>query len=224
MCWHGMGWAGMAWHELAQCGMAWHGLPQHGMAGRAMAWAADGMRCRWHGLAQPGMWHEQPVGGMLTPAAGPQLLLPGATLCLPQEYVRTFEPLLLEECAAQMLRGQEEGQVLTSQVCWLGWLQGVWLAGQRAPAPLLAQAQSCALAMTCAPMPALWPPQFGPMQPAVVAAAQTRPDDESLIVRLTMPPGVSSTFHENDMMLVSRDNPEVGCALLCVVGCMHDAM
>jgi len=27
-----------------------------------------------------------------------------------------FEPLLLEECAAQMLRGQEEGQVLTSQV------------------------------------------------------------------------------------------------------------
>ncbi|KAI7846383.1 hypothetical protein COHA_000094 [Chlorella ohadii] len=76
-----------------------------------------------------------------------------------EEYVRTFEPLLLEECAAQMLRGHEEGQVLTSQ-------------------------------------------------PAVVAAAQTRPDDESLIVRLTMPPGASSTFHENDMMLVSRDNPE----------------
>ncbi|PRW45131.1 putative helicase MAGATAMA 3 [Chlorella sorokiniana] len=76
-----------------------------------------------------------------------------------EEYVRVFEPLLLEECAAQMLRGQEEGQVLTSQ-------------------------------------------------PAVVAAAQTRPEDESLLVRLTLPPGVSSTFHENDMMLISRDNPE----------------
>lgn len=75
------------------------------------------------------------------------------------EYVRVFEPLLLEECAAQMLRGQEEGQVLTSQ-------------------------------------------------PAVVAAVQSRPEDESLVVRLTMPVGVSSTFHENDMLLISRDNPE----------------
>ncbi|PSC70977.1 putative helicase MAGATAMA 3 [Micractinium conductrix] len=77
------------------------------------------------------------------------------------DYVRVFEPLLLEECAAQMLRGQEEGQVLTSQ-------------------------------------------------PAVVAATQARQsgDDESQLVRLTLPPGVSSTFHDNDMLLLSRDNPE----------------
>lgn len=41
---------------------------------------------------------------------------PCAPAAAPQEYVRVFGPLLLEECAAQLLRGQEEGQVLTSQV------------------------------------------------------------------------------------------------------------
>ena len=35
-----------------------------------------------------------------------------------------------------------------------------------------------------------------------------------MAVRLTLPPGVSSTFHENDMMLLSRDNPEVCLPLL----------
>lgn len=48
-----------------------------------------------------------------------------------------------------------------------------------------------------------------PLQPAVVAASQAREESESLAVRLTLPPGVSSTFHENDMLLLSRDNPEV---------------
>jgi hypothetical protein len=70
-----------------------------------------------------------------------------------------FEPLLLEECAAQMLRGQEEGQVLSAQ-------------------------------------------------PAVVAAAKARAEDESLLVRLTLPPDAAGGMHENDMVLVSRDNPE----------------
>ncbi|EFN56459.1 hypothetical protein CHLNCDRAFT_57676 [Chlorella variabilis] len=76
-----------------------------------------------------------------------------------EEYVRVFGPLLLEECAAQLLRGQEEGQVLTSQR-------------------------------------------------AVVAAARLRPEDESLVVRLTLPAGATSSLHENDMLLVSRDSPE----------------
>ncbi|KAL4448164.1 hypothetical protein ABPG75_005383 [Micractinium tetrahymenae] len=93
---------------------------------------------------------------------------------LVEDYVRVFEPLLLEECAAQMLRGQEEGQVLTSQ-------------------------------------------------PAVVAAVTQRAEDESLIVRLTLPPGVSSTFHDNDMLMLSRDNPEgeVGDELYHALGCVE---
>ncbi len=78
-----------------------------------------------------------------------------------------FEPLLLEECAAQMLRGQEEGQVLTSQ-------------------------------------------------PGVIAAAAPAAVGGSLSVRLTLPPGASSSFHENDVLLVSKDSPEVlRCAALC---------
>ena len=52
------------------------------------------------------------------------------------------------------------------------------------------------------------------VQPAVVAAASARPEEGSVAVRLTLPPGVSSTFHENDMMLLSRDNPEVRSPLL----------
>lgn len=80
-----------------------------------------------------------------------------------QEYVRVFEPLLLEECAAQMLRGQEEGQVLSAQ-------------------------------------------------PAVVAAVKARAEDESLLVRLTLPADAAGGMHENDMLLVSRDNPEASGA------------
>ncbi|KAL4853029.1 putative helicase MAGATAMA 3 [Chlorella vulgaris] len=76
-----------------------------------------------------------------------------------EDYVRVFEPLLLEECAAQMLRGQEEGQVLTSQ-------------------------------------------------PGVIAAAAPAAVGGSLSVRLTLPPGASSSFHENDVLLVSKDSPE----------------
>jgi len=34
-----------------------------------------------------------------------------------QEYKEVFEPLLLEECCAQMLRGVEEGEVLTPHPC-----------------------------------------------------------------------------------------------------------
>ncbi len=47
------------------------------------------------------------------PEPAPSLSLPPRSTG--QDYVRVFQPLLLEECAAQMLRGQEEGQVLTSQ-------------------------------------------------------------------------------------------------------------
>lgn len=59
-----------------------------------------------------------------------------------------------------------------------------------------------------------------PPQPAVVAACTPRPESESLVARLTLPPGVSSTFHENDMVLLSRDNPEVGgsCSVWLSVG------
>lgn len=55
------------------------------------------------------------------------------------------------------------------------------------------------------------------LQPAVVAAVTQRAEDESLIVRLTLPPGVSNTFHENDMLMLSKDNPEVGRAARGVV-------
>eukprot|EP00983_Pelagomonas_calceolata_P023652 744898-Pelagomonas_calceolata.AAC.2 len=34
-----------------------------------------------------------------------------------QEYKEVFEPLLLEECCAQILRGVEEGEVLTPHPC-----------------------------------------------------------------------------------------------------------
>jgi hypothetical protein len=39
------------------------------------------------------------------------------TLCTSflQEYKEVFEPLLLEECAAQLLRGNDEGQVAVSE-------------------------------------------------------------------------------------------------------------
>lgn len=77
-------------------------------------------------------------------------------------------------------------------------------------APLLPPFSCLELAIADAPFP--------PMQPAVVAAAQVRAEDESLIVRLTLPPGVSSTFHENDMMLISRDNPEVSRQAAATVG------
>lgn len=130
-----------------------------------------------------------------------------------------FEPLLLEECAAQMLRGQEEGQVLTSQVRPL-LLSGTRMGGRqgggggppacrRLEAPVLHPAHACGHApgrceppLTCHALPTR-------LQPAVVAAAAPRASgDGSLVVRLTLPPGVSSTFHENDMLLLSRDNPE----------------
>jgi hypothetical protein len=35
-----------------------------------------------------------------------------STTATPQEYKEVFEPLLLEECCAQILRGVEEGEVL----------------------------------------------------------------------------------------------------------------
>ncbi len=35
----------------------------------------------------------------------------------PQEYMSVFEPLLLEECCAQVLRGVEEGEVLSPHPC-----------------------------------------------------------------------------------------------------------
>lgn len=74
-----------------------------------------------------------------------------------QEYVSTFEKLLLEECSALLLRGQEEGQILVSQ-------QAV---GARAESAL----EGC---VAC---------------------------------RLTLPLGVSDSFAENDVVLVSQEDP-----------------
>ena len=34
-----------------------------------------------------------------------------------QEYKEAFEPLLLEECAAQIMRGVEEGEVISPHPC-----------------------------------------------------------------------------------------------------------
>lgn len=66
------------------------------------------------------------------------------------------------------------------------------------------------LALLARPAARLMPPCLCRcVQPAVVAAVTHRAEDESIIVRLTMPPGVSSTFHDNDMLMLSRDNPEV---------------
>ena len=42
----------------------------------------------------------------------PQYITPPLTP-LTQEYKDIFEPLLLEECCAQILRGMEEGEVLS---------------------------------------------------------------------------------------------------------------
>eukprot|EP00887_Chlorella_sp_A99_P004223 scaffold15.g4223.t1 len=74
------------------------------------------------------------------------------------EYITTFEPLLLEECAAQVLRGQEEGHVAAAQ-------------------------------------------------PGVVGAAAAAPDG-GVAVQLALPAGVAGGFSENDILLLSRDNPE----------------
>jgi len=38
--------------------------------------------------------------------------LPWGSYC-PQEYKEVLEPLVLEECACQILRGVDEGEVLT---------------------------------------------------------------------------------------------------------------
>ena len=103
-----------------------HGVGVWGIlhACRAGAWAAAGVS--WHGTAHHGMACLQQCCRAHLPAHFPP---PHASL---QEYVRVFEPLLLEECAAQMLRGQEEGQVLTSQVRAAagaaGWAQAAWHA------------------------------------------------------------------------------------------------
>ena len=77
----------------------------------------------------------------------------------PQHYMRIFEPLLLEECAAQLMRGQDEGRVIVSQ-------------------------------------------------PGVVAMCLAQPDG-SATVRLTMEAETLGSFSENDLLLLSRDKPEV---------------
>lgn len=91
-----------------------------------------------------------------------------------QAYTSTFQPLLLEEAAAQLLRGQDEGSVALSQRC-------------------------------------------------VVAACEDKGEGRVLLV-LTLPPGVNSSFSENDVVLVSRDDPQVhGVAGGCSgEGCSRD--
>lgn len=86
-----------------------------GMAGQGMGWEPRGCDAVY---SRPASHAPR----QLAAHAG----LPRRPVTLPlharlQEYVRVFEPLLLEECAAQMLRGQEEGQVLTSQACGGTW-------------------------------------------------------------------------------------------------------
>ena len=136
--------------------------------------------------------------------------------------MRVFQPLLLEECAAQMLRGQEEGQVLSSQVGagsrrsqafasggdhqrphvrWEG--RGLWRAHVRTNTTRTAT------------------------QAAVVAACTPSDGGESLAVRLTVGAEVVGAFHDNDMVLVCRQKPDVrhtlhSCACLplaVLMGC-----
>ena len=38
-------------------------------------------------------------------------------ISVPQEYKEAFEPLVLEECAAQIMRGVEEGEVINPHPC-----------------------------------------------------------------------------------------------------------
>ncbi|RMZ53306.1 hypothetical protein APUTEX25_004794 [Auxenochlorella protothecoides] len=96
----------------------------------------------------------------VTDGKGPISQLPTIpkTFSSVQAYTSTFQPLLLEEAAAQLLRGQDEGSVALSQRC-------------------------------------------------VVAACEDKGEGRLLLV-LTLPPGVNSSFSENDVVLVSRDDPQ----------------
>lgn len=47
----------------------------------------------------------------------------------PQEYKEVFEPLLLEESCAQILRGVEEGEVLNPHPCAVASVEQVWQCG-----------------------------------------------------------------------------------------------
>lgn len=82
-----------------------------------------------------------------------------------QEYTSVFEKLLLEECAALLLRGQEEGEVLLSQQ-------------------------------------------------AVVSRCDER-NDASLALCVALPAGATSSFAENDVLLLSRDDPQVLATSTC---------
>lgn len=80
-----------------------------------------------------------------------------ATFTSLKEYKEVFEPLVLEECGAQILRGMEEGVVLTPQ-------------------------------------------------PAVVCSHEKKED--FIYARISLPPGVSSQYNDNDLVLLCKDNPE----------------
>ncbi|KAK9812261.1 hypothetical protein WJX73_008588 [Symbiochloris irregularis] len=73
-----------------------------------------------------------------------------------KDYVATFQPLMLEECAALLMRGSQEGQ-------------------------------------------------DQPSHPAHLSSL-TQKEDFTLIV-LTVRPGVAATYNQNDMVLLSRDDP-----------------
>lgn len=45
-----------------------------------------------------------------------------------------------------------------------------------------------------------------------VLQCQSRPDG-SLVARLTLPPSVSTSYSENDVLLLSKDNPDVSEAV-----------
>ena len=122
-----------------------------------------------------------------------------------------FEPLLLEECAAQMLRGQEEGQVLTSQVsAAMGAGRAVFGQGCLLPSDQPRQAlHGAAPGHLSSPFQHQRRPTAS-THPAVAASTKARPDAAARVGRQPLPPGATGSLHENDMVLLSRDNPEVG--------------
>jgi hypothetical protein len=107
-----------------------------------------------------------------------------------QEYVQAFEPLLLEETAAQLRRGQEEGQLSEPQEGLITQVSLVCWAGQLGRSVLVATvAGELTISTAC-------------MQ------SNTRSDGMTGCI-VTFTAGVSTRFAENDVFLLSRERAEV---------------
>ena len=108
-----------------------------------------------------------------------------------------FEPLLLEECGAQVLRGIEEGVVMSPHPAVVSSFERV----SDAAAPDHAgQHPACAA----------WPP--GSLaRPGTAPLPRPAQKEEFLAVRLALEQGVSKQYMDNDLLLLCKDNPEVSC-------------